>query len=342
MKKLEEVLILAIESSCDETSVALVDGRGEIRKQIISSHVEENKIFGGVVPEVSSRAHEQILLPATQSVLEGIDLGEIDAVSVCVGPGLMGPLVVGVSWAKALALALDCPLIGVNHLEGHVVSAFEKSFDFSEPFVALVVSGGHTLLTKVDGVGQFKLMGTTLDDAVGEAFDKVARLMKLGYPGGPIIDRLAQDGDPSRFSFPRPMINSGDLKFSFSGLKTAVLYQVNQFSEVELDRNKAHISASFQSAVIDVLLKKSLQALREANVNLLAVGGGVAMNSELRKCFQKMSLDEGFRVLFPPPSLTGDNAGMIGMVASLKYKFKTFESLDVTPIPSLGLSSWKV
>jgi N6-L-threonylcarbamoyladenine synthase len=303
-----DTVVLGIETSCDETAAAIVMGGTEVLSSVVSSQIDLHAQFGGVVPEIASRAHLELVMPVVaRAVVEaGIDESRIDAVAATVGPGLIGALLVGVSAAKALALAWDVPFVAVNHLEAHLYAAFLEDPDLELPLVVLLVSGGHTMLVSMEGHGQYRLLGQTIDDAAGEAFDKVARYLGLGYPGGPAIDREAMQGDPKAIDFPRAMLNEG-LDFSFSGLKTAVVNHVRKNPEVET----ADVAASFQQAVVDVLVAKARRAVAMVGAKALAIGGGVAANSVLREQILDACEADGLRSFLPSRSMCTDNAAMI-------------------------------
>ena len=321
--------LLAIETSCDDTGVALMD-RGRVVAQALSSQVDVHALFGGVVPELAARKHLEALYPLTIKVLEegGVTLASLDCIGVTVKPGLVPSLLVGLSFAKALAFGKGLPLVGVDHLEAHVFSIFlERRVGF--PFVALVVSGGHTSLFLVKDYGDMALVGQTRDDAAGEAFDKVAKLLNLGYPGGPIIDRMAREGDPNAINFPRPMLGKG-WDFSFSGLKTAVVQYVREHGDKLKDSwHLADLVASFQQAVVDVLVEKTVDAARRLDVSRIVVAGGVAANSALRKTMEARAGEEGMEVHFPPLSLCMDNAAMVAFVAAYRFAWGEQHSLDL-------------
>ena len=314
------MLILGIETSCDETGVALYDTRDGLLGEALHSQVELHALYGGVVPELASRDHVRRLLPLTAGVLESARrrIEEVDLIAYTQGPGLGGALLVGASVAAGLGLALGKPVVGIHHLEGHLLSALlcEPRPEF--PFVALLVSGGHTQLMRVDGVGRYALLGETQDDAAGEAFDKTATLLGLGYPGGPALAELAERGDSQRFQFPRPMLASGDLNFSFSGLKTAVLTRIRSLPALDA-ATRADLAASFQAAIVDVLAAKCALALDREGLERLVVAGGVGANSELRKRLLAETARRGARVYFPPLRLCTDNGAMIAFAAGLKY-----------------------
>jgi len=312
------MLVLGIETSCDETGVALYDSARGLLAHAVYSQVALHAEYGGVVPELASRDHVRRLLPLVRDVLArgGGTLEALDAVAYTEGPGLAGALLVGASVAEALALALDISAIGIHHLEGHLVSPLLSRDAPRFPFVALLVSGGHTQLMEVHGVGRYALLGETLDDAAGEAFDKTAQLLGLEYPGGPALAKLAERGRAGRFTLPRPMLASGDLDFSFSGLKTAVMTQVR--GKVLADQDRADIARAFQDAVVDVLVAKSTAAIEQTGLNQLVVAGGVGANRQLRDTLDKTGERAGFRVVYPEPELCTDNGAMIALAGALR------------------------
>jgi len=317
------MLVLGIESSCDETGVALVEAHGTavpvLRADALHSQIEMHQAYGGVVPELASRDHIRRVLPLTETVLarSGAALRDVDVVAYTRGPGLAGALLVGAGIACALGAALDRPVLGVHHLEGHLLSPFLSSDPPEFPFIALLVSGGHTQLMRVDGVGHYVLLGETIDDAAGEAFDKSAKLMGLGYPGGPALARLAVDGNPEAFKLPRPLLHSGDLDFSFAGLKTAVLTQAKKLG-AELEPRKADLAASTQAAIVDVLVRKSVTALEQSGLKRLVVAGGVGANQSLRAALGTVAAKRRLRVHYPELQLCTDNGAMIAMAAAMR------------------------
>jgi N6-L-threonylcarbamoyladenine synthase len=317
------MLVLGIESSCDETGVALVQTQGAgvpvLRADALHSQIEMHQAYGGVVPELASRDHIRRVLPLTQAVLTkaGAQLGDVDVVAYTRGPGLAGALLVGAGVACALGAALDRPVLGVHHLEGHLLSPFLSADPPSFPFIALLVSGGHTQLMRVDGVGRYELLGETIDDAAGEAFDKSAKLMGLGYPGGPALSRLAAHGDPAAFKLPRPLLHSGDLDFSFAGLKTAVLTQAKKLGAA-LESRKADLAASTQAAIVDVLVRKAMSALEQSDLKRLVVAGGVGANQHLRAELGQAAARRNVRVHYPELHLCTDNGAMIAMAAAMR------------------------
>lgn len=310
------MLLLCIETSCDETAVALVRNGREILANLIISQIDIHARFGGVVPELASRQHLQALGPLVDSALQeaGLTLDDIEGIAVTRGPGLIGALLVGVSYAKALAFARNLPLVGVHHIEGHILAILlEQPVDF--PFLALAVSGGHSHLFRVDAIGRYTLLGRTVDDAAGEAFDKVAKMLGLPYPGGPVIDRLSAQGKGRGIRFPRPMLHKPNLDFSFSGLKTSVLTFLETLPAKPDQQTIADIAAAFQEAAVDVLVQKTLRAAEQQNLNRVVVAGGVACNSGLRQAFQESALISGLNVYFPAPLLCSDNAAMLSVAA---------------------------
>ena len=319
------MLILGIESSCDETGVALVRSDGQALPQLLShglySQVAMHVAYGGVVPELASRDHIRRVIPLAREVLNAAKqtLQDIDVVAYTRGPGLAGALLVGAGVACALGAALNKPVLGVHHLEGHLLSPFLSEDPPEFPFVALLVSGGHTQLMRVDGVGRYELLGETIDDAAGEAFDKSAKLMGLGYPGGPALSQLAEQGDPAAFKLPRPLLHSGNLDFSFAGLKTAVMTQAKKLGD-GLDARKADLAASTEAAIVDVLLKKSLSALRDTGLKRLVVAGGVGANRHLREQLNAACKRQAVRVHYPELHLCTDNGAMIAMAAAMRLQ----------------------
>jgi N6-L-threonylcarbamoyladenine synthase len=311
------MLILCIESSCDETSAAVIRDGSEMLSNVVASQVDVHSRFGGVVPELASRKHVEAISVVINSALQeaGVTVDQLEGIGVTRGPGLIGALLVGLSTAKAMAWALDIPLAAVHHMEGHILAPMlEDPPDF--PFLALAVSGGHTHLYRVDGIGRYKTLGQTLDDAAGEAYDKVAKMLGLGYPGGAVIDQLAGQGRPDSIDFPRPMLHKKNFSFSFSGLKTAVLQHVEKCEGAIDDQQLADIAASFQAAVVEVLTRKTLRAARAEGLERIVVAGGVACNSGLRTRFKELSNKHGVKVFFPSPALCGDNAAMLGVPAN--------------------------
>jgi len=323
--------MLAIETSCDDTCAAVVSGDGRVRSSRIASQGLLHSRYGGVVPEVASRRHLELVDAVTADALEsaGTDLDGVGAVAVTRGPGLIGALLVGLSWAKALAAARRLPLVPVDHLHGHVVASTLAPEPIEAPYLCLVASGGHTFLARVEDPRSYTVLGQTLDDAAGEAFDKGARLLGLGYPGGPELDRLARDGDPEAFAFPRAAPGK-DLDFSFSGLKTALLYKLRDLGQEEAGHRRTDLAASYQRAIVDALVARVVQALSRARLQRLAVGGGVAANSELRERLAEACGELGVGLWAPPPALCTDNAAMIGAAARFTraIEYPDYLSLD--------------
>jgi N6-L-threonylcarbamoyladenine synthase len=332
------VKVLGIETSCDETAVAVVD-RETVLANLIASQVEVYERFGGVVPELASRAHVEALNPLIDAALEtaGCGFGDLDGVAVTVGPGLVGPLLVGMAAAKSIALATGAPLIGVNHLEGHVLANAVDHGPELTPAVCLVVSGGHTMLVHMPEPHRYELLGQTVDDAAGEAFDKIARFLGLGFPGGPALDGLARDGDPNAIRFPRAMADSGDFDFSLSGLTTAVLRHVKAERQAGRDVDPADVAASFQEAIVDVQVAKTIDAARERRVDTVLLGGGVVANTRLRERMEKAGAEGGLRVLFPSLDLCTDNGAMIAVAGTWRLLRGERTSLGVGADPSLEL-----
>jgi N6-L-threonylcarbamoyladenine synthase len=330
----ESTLVLGIETSCDETAAALVMGGSDVVSSVVSTQIELHAEYGGVVPEIASRAHLEVLNPViARAIVEaGVDDARIDAVACTVGPGLVGALLVGVSAAKSLALAWDVPFVGVNHLEAHLYSASLEDPSLQFPLVVLLVSGGHTMLIEMRGHGDYRLLGETIDDAAGEAFDKVARYLGLGYPGGPAIDRAALEGDPHAVNFPRAILHEG-YDFSFSGLKTAVVNYVRKHPEVA----SADVAASFQRAVVDVLVDKSRRAAAEIGATGIVLGGGVAANSLLREELLGACEADGIQGFLPSREMCTDNAAMIAAAGWHRLRLDGPTPLDAGAAPNLRL-----
>jgi len=328
------VIVLGIETSCDETAAALVRDGVDVLSSVVSSQIDLHAVYGGVVPEIAGRAHLELLNPViAQAIVEaGVADDEIGAVAATVGPGLIGALLVGVSAAKALAYTWQVPFVGVNHMEAHLYASFLEDPTLQLPMVVLLVSGGHTMLVEMRGHADYRLLGRTIDDAAGEAFDKVARFLDLGYPGGPAIDREALRGDPNAIDFPRAMLHAG-LDFSFSGLKTAVVNHVRKHPDV----SSADVAASFQTAVVDVLVAKTRRAVREVGATSMALGGGVAANSVLRERFAAAAATDGIQVFLPSREMCTDNAAMIASVGWYRLKRDGPTPLDAGANPNLRL-----
>lgn len=337
--KNNEKITLAIESSCDETSAAILQGGRQVLSNIISTQIPVHQKFGGVVPEIASRKHIVNIMPVIDEALKkaDVELADVDQVAVTYGPGLVGALLVGVSAAKSLAFSLDVPLIGVNHLEGHIFANFLSNKELEPPFVALVVSGGHTSLVHVQGYNKFSLMGQTRDDAAGEAFDKVARVMGLPYPGGPQIDKLAKEGNPHAIDFPKALQEKGNYEFSFSGLKSAVLNYLNSMKLKGIEINKADVAASFQNTVIEILISKAIDAVRKTGCDTLVLAGGVAANSSLEARLRKATEKHGIKFSYPDKILCTDNAAMIGCRGYYQAEAGKLSDLHLNAVPGLQL-----
>jgi N6-L-threonylcarbamoyladenine synthase len=329
-----DTIVLGIETSCDETAASVVMGGTDVLSSVVSSQVDLHAQYGGVVPEIASRAHLELVVPVVaRAIIEaGIAEHRIDAVAATVGPGLIGALLVGVSAAKALALVWDVPFVAVNHMEAHLYAAFLEDPGLELPLVVLLVSGGHTMLVSMEGHGSYRLLGQTIDDAAGEAFDKVARYLGLGYPGGPAIDREAMVGDPEAIRFPRAMLDDG-LDFSFSGLKTSVVNHVRKHADVDT----ADVAASFQQAVVDVLVTKARRAAAQTGAKALAIGGGVAANSALREQILDACEADGLRGFLPSRGMCTDNAAMIAATGWFRLRSDGPSGLDMGADPNLRL-----
>ncbi|WP_306484846.1 tRNA (adenosine(37)-N6)-threonylcarbamoyltransferase complex transferase subunit TsaD [Anaerococcus sp.] len=330
---------MGIETSCDDSSVAILKNDREVLVNLISSQIDIHALFGGVVPEIASRKHLEAINPLIEKALADTNLSyeDIDLISVTKGPGLMGSLLVGISAAKGLSLATDTPLIGANHMQGHICANYLSNKDLEPPFISLVVSGGHTYLCKVNSYTDYEVIGKTLDDAAGESFDKVARKIGLGYPGGPKIDKLAKEGNKDAIDFPRVMLEKGSYDFSFSGLKTAVLNYAHKLEQRGEEVNKADLAASFQEAVVDVLVDKSMMLLKETGLKTLAVSGGVAANSRLKERLKEECDKEGIQFYHPSVILCTDNAAMIAMAGYLNYKNGVVDDNFMKVYPNLEL-----
>ena len=336
---MKDILILGIESSCDETAAAVVKNGRFVLSNIINSQIDIHKKYGGVVPEIASRCH----INAVNSVIDeallqaGVSFNDIDAIAVTYGPGLVGALLVGVSTAKALAYSLKKPLINVHHIKGHICANFVAHENLNPPFVCLVASGGHTLIVYADDFMSYEIMGMTRDDAAGEAFDKIARVLGLGYPGGPKIDALAKTGNPDAVDFPRVKMAGDSLDFSFSGVKTAVINHIHKLEQKNEEYSKADIAASFQNAVTDALCSHTIEAAKRKKSNIITLAGGVASNSALREKMTFMANKQGIDVLFPPPVLCTDNAVMIASAGYFDYISGARADMTLNAIPSLTL-----
>lgn len=339
MQTRKDIFILAIESSCDETAASVVKNGREVLSNIIASQIELHTLYGGVVPEIASRKHIEKINQVIEEALQEADvtLEEITAIAVTYGPGLVGALLVGVSAAKAISFATGKPLIGVHHIEGHISANFIENKELEPPFVCLVVSGGHTHLVIVRDYGEYEILGYTRDDAAGEAFDKVARAIGLGYPGGPKIDRLSKEGNPDAISFPRAKVDGASYDFSFSGLKSAVLNYLNSCEMKGIEINRADVAASFQKAVIDVLVGHALHAVEEYGFRKFAIAGGVASNSALRAAFETECTKRNIEFYHPSPILCTDNAAMIGTAGYYEYIKGVRSGYDLNAVPNLKL-----
>ena len=339
MSESKEINILAIESSCDETAAAVVRNGREVRSNIISSQIDLHKLYGGVVPEIASRKHIEKINQVIEEALSeaGTTLDEIDAIGVTYGPGLVGALLVGVAEAKAIAWAKDIPLVGVHHIEGHISANYIEHPDLEPPFVCLVASGGHTHLVCVKEYGKYEILGRTRDDAAGEAYDKVARAIGLGYPGGPKIDRIAKEGNPDAIQFPKAKVNDAEYDFSFSGLKSAVLNYINGCKMKGETFDPADLAASFQKAVVEVLVGNSMRAAEKLGMKKFAIAGGVASNSALREAMEEACEKRGMKFYRPSPIYCTDNAAMIGAAAYYEYLAGTRSGWDLNAVPNLKL-----
>lgn len=337
----KDITILAIESSCDETAAAVVRNGREVLSNIISSQIDLHTLYGGVVPEIASRKHteriNQVIAEALQKA--GMTLQEMDAIAVTYGPGLVGALLVGVSAAKAISFASGIPLIGVHHIEGHISANYIEHKELEPPYVCLVVSGGHSHLVQVTDYGEYEIMGRTRDDAAGEAFDKVARAIGLGYPGGPKIDQVSKEGNPDAIKFPRAKVADAVYDFSFSGLKSAVLNYLNSCEMKGIEICQADVAASFQKAVVDVLVEHSMNAVQECGAKKFAIAGGVASNSALRGALTEACSKRGIAFYCPSPILCTDNAAMIGAAAYYEYRKGVRHGYDLNAVPNLKLSA---
>lgn len=335
----EDVLILAIESSCDETAASVVKNGRQVLSNVISSQIALHTLYGGVVPEIASRKHIEKINQVIEAALDeaGVTLDDITAIGVTYGPGLVGALLVGVAEAKAIAYAAHKPLVGVHHIEGHVSANFIENPDLEPPFLCLIVSGGHTHLVIVKDYGEFEILGRTRDDAAGEAFDKVARAIGLGYPGGPKVDKAAREGNPHAMEFPRAKVEENPFDFSFSGLKSAVLNYLNQAQMRGEEISVPDVAASFQNAVVDVLVGHTMAAAKEYGFDKVAIAGGVASNSALRTAMETACAKEGIRFFHPSPIFCTDNAAMIGVAAYYEYINGARDGWDLNAVPNLKL-----
>ena len=335
----QDIVLLAIESSCDETAASVVRNGREVLSNVIYSQIDLHTLYGGVVPEIASRKHiEKINQVIEQALKEaGMTLRQMDGIAVTYGPGLVGPLLVGVSAAKAISFATGIPLIGVHHIEGHISANFIENKELEPPFICLVVSGGHSHLVIVKDYGEYEIIGRTRDDAAGEAFDKVARAIGLGYPGGPKIDKLSREGNPDAIHYPRAKVEDNPYDFSFSGLKSAVLNYLNSCEMKGIEVNRADVAASFQKAVIDVLVEHALEAVKEYGFDKFAIAGGVASNQSLRNAFEKECSKRKIQFYHPSPIFCTDNAAMIGVAGYYEFIKGIRSGLDLNAVPNLKL-----
>ncbi|WP_394925792.1 tRNA (adenosine(37)-N6)-threonylcarbamoyltransferase complex transferase subunit TsaD [uncultured Robinsoniella sp.] len=335
----KDVFILAIESSCDETAASVVKNGREVLSNIISSQIELHKLYGGVVPEIASRKHIEKINQVIEEALEeaGMTLDEMDAIGVTYGPGLVGALLVGVAEAKAISYAKKLPLVGVHHIEGHISANYIENLELEPPFICLVVSGGHTHLVVVNDYGKYEIIGRTRDDAAGEAFDKVARAIGLGYPGGPKIDKLSKEGNADAIKFPKAHVADAPYDFSFSGLKSAVLNYLNGCKMKNETIVEADVAASFQKAVTEVLVEHAMMAVKEYGYDKFAIAGGVASNSTLRSAMEEACRKNGVQFYHPSPIFCTDNAAMIGVAAYYEFIQGTRHGLDLNAVPNLKL-----
>lgn len=339
MNTKKDIYILGIESSCDETAASVVKNGREVLSNVISSQIDLHTLYGGVVPEIASRKHIERINQVIEEALTtaNMTLDDLDAIGVTYGPGLVGALLVGVAEAKAISYAKKLPLVGVHHIEGHISANYIENPDLEPPFVCLVVSGGHTHLVVVRDYGKYEILGRTRDDAAGEAFDKVARAIGLGYPGGPKIDKISKEGNPEAIAFPRPKFEDSPYDFSFSGLKSAVLNYLNGCQMKGVEINRADVAASFQKAVCDVLMEHAMIAVKESGLNKFAIAGGVASNSALRAAFEKACAERQIEFYHPSPIFCTDNAAMIGSAAYYEFIAGKRDGLDLNAVPNLKL-----
>lgn len=334
-------LIMGIETSCDETAAAIVKDGKKIISNVVASQISIHQKYGGVVPEIASRKHMEYIIPVIDKALDesGKKITDLSAIAVTYGPGLIGSLLVGLSVAKAIAYAQNIPLIGVNHLEAHIYANFLEHNEIIPPFVCLIVSGGHTSLVYIRHFGEYELLGQTKDDAAGEVFDKIAKFLNLGYPGGPIIEKLAKEGDPSSIQFPRPILNDKTYDFSFSGLKTAVIYHIKELEKRNKNIPVSDILASFQQATIDVLVEKTIKAALQFKAKQIILAGGVAANTSLRREIKEKANLFNIKVFYPSISLCTDNAAMVASAGYYKFKENKKSSLSLDAVSRLPLES---
>lgn len=338
--KEKDVIVLAIETSCDETACAVVKNGREVMSNVISSQIDTHKLYGGVVPEIASRKHVEVIDDVVKEAIikANVTLENIDVIGVTYGPGLVGALLVGLAHAKAIAYATNKPLIGVHHIEGHICANYIQNKDFEPPYVALVVSGGHSHLVYVSDYGKYEILGKTRDDAAGEAYDKVARVIGMGYPGGPKIDELAKKGQPN-IPFPRVLLEKDSFDFSFSGLKSSVLNYINKQNMMGEPIVSEDVACSFQNAVVDVLVEKTIKAGKFKNIKKIALAGGVASNSALRMEMEKACKENNFQLSVPSPILCTDNAAMIGCACYYEYLKGVRHKMDLNAVPNMKLGS---
>ncbi|WP_027308776.1 tRNA (adenosine(37)-N6)-threonylcarbamoyltransferase complex transferase subunit TsaD [Caloramator sp. ALD01] len=336
---MKDLIVIGIESSCDETSCAIVKNGREVLSNIISSQIDIHKKFGGVVPEVASRKHVEVISNVVKEAIEkaNISFEDIDLIAATYGPGLVGALLVGLSYAKGLALSLNKPFVGVNHIEGHIAANYIAHKELEPPYLCLIVSGGHTHLVLVKDYTEFEVLGRTRDDAAGEAYDKVARALGLGYPGGPLIDALAKEGDEYAVDFPKAYLEDESFDFSFSGLKSAVLNYLNKMQMTGKEIKREDVAASFQRAVVEILTEKAILAAKKYKMNTICLAGGVAANSKLREALAKECKKEGINFYYPPISLCTDNAAMIASAGYFNYKAGLVSNLGLNAYPSLKI-----
>ena len=336
---MKDIITLGIESSCDETSVAIVKNGREVLSNVINTQIAIHTQFGGVVPEIASRQHVENISNVAKEALKEANMtfDDIDIIACTYGPGLVGALLVGVSYAKGLSYALNKPLVGTNHIEGHIAANYITNLNLKPPFLCLVVSGGHTHLVHIKDYKKFEILGKTRDDAIGEAFDKVARAIGLGYPGGPKIDKLAKEGNPQAIDFPRAKVDGSAFDFSFSGVKSAVLNYLNGCEMKQIEVNRADVAASFQQAVVDVLVERGIRAAKQLGENRIAVAGGVASNSALRAAMTERCQQEGIELCYPSPIFCTDNAAMIAVQGYYEYMAGTRSGLDLNAVPNLKI-----
>ncbi len=336
----KDTVILAIETSCDETAAAVVSNGREVLSNVIYTQIALHTEYGGVVPELASRKHVEKITPVVRQALDdaGMKLSDVDAIAVTYGPGLVGPLLVGVNFAKAMAFTVGKPLVGVHHIKGHICANYLEHPDLEPPYMCLVVSGGHTHLVEVEDYCSYKILARTRDDAAGEAFDKVARAIGLGYPGGPKIDKAAREGDPHSIEFPRGKVRGSEYDFSFSGLKSAVLNYLNSCNMQNIEINTADVAASFQRSVVDVLVSHSMEAFDECSLDKFALAGGVASNTALRSAFEEACKERGAKFYVPSPVYCTDNAAMIGAAAYHEYVKGVRSGYDLNAVPNLSLA----